>query len=149
MRSTFEKLLKDKSHVVVASAFDNLKDKDPEKGAKAALELEADSSSEVLAKLSTYYSNNDSADFIHVYKRAYLFVDRWEKFSILEDLGKYAGNHYNLKTIKSAVDLITKDAMGSSFDYYKRSVKKFYQIHKLNLEPLLQVLARTKIVGSK
>jgi len=116
----FEKLLKDKSHVVVASAFDNLKDKDPEKGAKAALELEADSSSEVLAKLSTYYSNNDSADFIHVYKRAYLFVDRWEKFSILEDLGKYAGNHYNLKTIKSAVDLITKDAMGSSFDYYKK-----------------------------
>ena len=115
----FEKLLKDKSHVVVASAFDNLKDKDPEKGVKAALELEADSSSEVLAKLCTYYSNNDSMDFIRVYKRAYLFVDRWDKFSVLEDLGKYAGNHYNLKTIKSAVDLITSDALGGSFDYYK------------------------------
>ena len=58
-------------------------------------------------------------DFIRVYKRAYLFVDRWDKFSVLEDLGKYAGNHYNLKTIKSAVDLITSDALGGSFDYYK------------------------------
>jgi aminopeptidase N len=116
----FEKLLKDKSHVVVASAFDNLKDKDPEKGAKIALELEADSSSEVLARLSTYYSNNDSLDVIRVYKRAYFFVDRWDKFAVLEDLAKYAGNHYNLKVIKSAVDMITTDAIGSSFDYYKK-----------------------------
>lgn len=116
----FEKLLKDKSHIVVASAFDNLKDKDESKGALIALELESDSSSEVLSKLCSYYSNNDSLDVIRVYKKAYLFVDRWEKFSILEDLGKYGGNHYNLKVIKAATDIISTDANGSSYDYYKK-----------------------------
>ncbi len=115
----FETCLKDKSHRVVATAFDQLKDKDPIKGAQVALQLEADSSSEVLTRLATYYADNDSTDFIRIYKKAYLVADRWDKYSILEDIGKYGANHYNVNVIKNAVDLISNDARGSSSDHYK------------------------------
>jgi aminopeptidase N len=115
----FEECLKDLSHRVVATAFDQLKDKDAEKGARVALQLESDSSSEVMSKLATYYADNDSTDEIRIFKKAFRFVDRWEKYGVLEDLGIYAGNHYNLKVVKAGVDLISTDALGSSFDHYK------------------------------
>ncbi len=115
----FEECLKDQSHVVVASAFDELKDKDPLRGSIVALQLESDSSSEVMTRLATYYADNDSIDVTRVYKRAYRYCDRWEKYSVLEDLGKYGSSHYNLKVIKASIDLISIDARGSSFDHYK------------------------------
>lgn len=115
----FEECLKDRSHKVVATAFNELKDKDPVKGAQIALQLEADSSMEVLLKLTSYYSENDSDDVIRVFKRAYKYVDGWERYAVVEDIGAYAGNHYNLNVVRAAIDLITNNAIASSFDHYK------------------------------
>ncbi|MBK7570881.1 MAG: hypothetical protein IPI10_04380 [Bacteroidetes bacterium] len=49
-----------------------------------------------------------------------MVADRWDKYSILEDIGKYGANHYNVNVIKNAVDLISNDARGSSSDHYKK-----------------------------
>lgn len=115
----FEKCLTDKSHRVVATAFGELNDKDPVRGAEVAVQLESDSSSQVLTKLATYYADNDTTDLIRIYKKAFRYGDRWDKYSVLEDVAKYGGSHYNLKVIKASIDLIANEARGSAFDHYK------------------------------
>lgn len=115
----FQQCLNDRSHKVVATAFSQLNDKSPIRGAEVALQLESDSSSQVLNQLTSYYADNDTVDAIRIYKRAFHFGDRWEKYNVLEDLGKYIGNNYQLNVVKEGINLIFTDASSSSFDYYK------------------------------
>lgn len=123
----YEICLKDLSHLVVATAFEKMWHADNLRGRELAKQLENDSSSEVLLKLTTYYTENDSENVIYVYKKAMQKVGRWDKYSVAEDLKNYLTYTKNIVTIEQGIDLLFSSAKNSSLPTFKKYCLKYIQ----------------------
>lgn len=123
----YEICLKDISHLVVATAFEKMWNSDAVRGRELAKQLENDSSSEVLTKLTSYYTENDSENVINVYKKAIQKVGRWDKYSVAEDLKNYLTINKNITTLEQGIDLLFSSAKNSTFSSFKKYCLKYIQ----------------------
>jgi aminopeptidase N len=120
-----EKGLKEKSHHVVAASFFGIYALDTLRGREVAKQLEKDSSEYVLSALTLYYSENDSDDVLYIYENAMKRVDRWEKFSIADDLHEYLLNTKRFSNIRDGVKLLEKSALNSQINLYRTRIMKW------------------------
>ena len=81
--------LKDSSYQVNARAFKIISDKDPDKAFKVAVELEADSSSDIFMELTSFYAAHPNKNHIPYFTKALRKSRGWYNYQILNNFGKY------------------------------------------------------------
>jgi aminopeptidase N len=81
--------LKDSSYQVNARAFKIISDKDPDKAFKVAVQLEADSSSDLFMELTSFYAAHPDKNYIPYFTKALRKSRGWYNYQILNNFGKY------------------------------------------------------------